>query len=222
MSAIPATSSNYSDLGLGLSGAAGAAKKDLGQADFLRLMTEQLKNQDPLKPLSNTEFLGQLAQFSQVQGIQDMQASLQMVAGVMASDQSLRAASLVGHQAQVVVDKVALSTDGQIAGEIAATGTGTIDVRISDASGKLVRRISIDAASAGTQPFVWNGRDDNGVALPAGSYGIQATLGTGADAAPLETTVAANIDSVSLSAQGLMLNLGALGSWPLSALRRLG
>src|SRR3546814_17285142 len=62
----------------------------LGQADFLRLMTEQLKNQDPLKPMANAEFLGQLAQFSTVQGIDKMQAGLSAGASVMERSEERR------------------------------------------------------------------------------------------------------------------------------------
>ncbi len=59
--------------------AANAQKKkatDLGIDDFLALMTAQLKNQDPMKPLDSTEFVAQLAQFGTVSGVQSMQASL--------------------------------------------------------------------------------------------------------------------------------------------------
>ena len=71
----------YSALGLNVPQS--QKSKSLGQADFLRLMTEQLKNQDPLKPLDNNQFLGQLAQFSTVQGIDKMQNAMEAVASVM-------------------------------------------------------------------------------------------------------------------------------------------
>ena len=68
----------FAALNTGTTGAATTAKKadTLGQADFMRLMTEQLANQDPLKPLSNSEFVAQLAQFSTVQGISDLNTTV--------------------------------------------------------------------------------------------------------------------------------------------------
>ena len=65
----------FAAINTGTTGATPTAKKadTLGQADFMRLMTQQLANQDPLKPLSNSEFVAQLAQFSTVQGISDAQ-----------------------------------------------------------------------------------------------------------------------------------------------------
>ncbi len=52
------------------------ANDQLDQADFLKLMTTQLQNQDPTKPLDGQQFMAQLAQFSTLNGIMDMKASL--------------------------------------------------------------------------------------------------------------------------------------------------
>ena len=58
------------------SAATAKGSETLGQKDFLTLLTAQLKNQDPLKPLENTEFLGQMAQFSTVAGIDRLNETL--------------------------------------------------------------------------------------------------------------------------------------------------
>ncbi|MGH8084390.1 MAG: flagellar hook assembly protein FlgD [Lysobacter sp.] len=194
----------------------------LGQADFLRLMTEQLKNQDPLKPMANAEFLGQLAQFSTVQGIDKMQAGLSAVASVMESDQTLRAAALVGREALIEADTVELAAGAGLSGEIAASGAGTIQIEIVDASGATVRRTTVQADAAGGVPWSWDGRDDAGNPTAGGQYTIRATSGTGEDSETLAVGVAAHIDSVSIEPQGLVLNLAGLGSHPLSAIRRIG
>jgi flagellar basal-body rod modification protein FlgD len=207
---------------LGLSSQAPERDTSLGQADFLRLMTEQLKNQDPLKPLQNAEFLGQLAQFSTVQGIDKMQGALSSVASVMESDQTLRAASLVGRDALIEADAVELAAGAGVNGEIAATGAGTIQVEIVDAAGATVRRTTVQANAAGGVPWQWDGLDDNGDPAAAGIYGIRATAGSGEDSESLAVGVAARIDSVSIEPQGLVLNLAGLGSHPLGSIRRLG
>src|SRR6478736_7438076 len=100
-------STDYASYGLGVD--TSSKKSSLGQADFLRLMTEQLKNQDPLKPLDNAQFLGQLAEFSTVQGIDSMQGAMNSMASVMENDQALRAAALVGHDALVNADSLTLT-----------------------------------------------------------------------------------------------------------------
>ena len=85
---------------LGLAGAANATTdrkaESLGQADFLLLMTEQLKHQDPLNPMDNSAFLGQLAQFSTVQGLQELNGTVSGFDDAMATDQLLRGAAMIG------------------------------------------------------------------------------------------------------------------------------
>ena len=194
----------------------------MGQADFLRLMTEQLKNQDPLKPLANTEFLGQLAQFSTVQGIEEMQGAMGAMASVMESDQTLRAATLVGRDALVQVDTVDLAAGAGVQGEIDAPSAGSIQVDIVDASGATVRRMTVNADAAGATPLAWDGTANDGSTAPAGRYSIKATAGSGEGSEGLEVRIAARIDSVSIEPTGLVLNLSGLGSHPLSSIRRLG
>ena len=221
MTTIPATNGN--DFAqYGLAATQGARKTQLGQADFLRLMTEQLKNQDPLKPLQGAEFLGQLAQFSTVQGINGMQQALGAVANVMESDQTLRAAALVGHDALVEASTLDLEAGAGMKGEVVATTAGPVQIDIVDASGQVVRRMSAQANAAGSVAYAWDGKTTTGAAAPAGRYSVRATSGTGSDAQSLAVRVAARVDSVSIEPTGLTLNLAGLGAHPLSAVRRIG
>ena len=194
----------------------------MGQADFLRLMTEQMKNQDPLNPLKGNEFLGQLAQFSTVQGIENMQQAMTAMASVMENDQSLRAASLVGRDALVEVDKVKLAEGAGANGEIVAAHSGPVQLEVVGAGGQVVRRISVEAAGAGPVQFAWDGKDGDGNALPAGTYTFRASSGSGDSSEALGVRMAARIDSVSIEPTGLVLNLAGLGSMPLSSVRRIG
>jgi flagellar basal-body rod modification protein FlgD len=194
----------------------------MGQADFLRLMTEQMKQQDPLNPLKGAEFLGQLAQFSTVQGIENMQSAMNAMATVMENDQALRAATLVGHAALVEVDQVQLGSGAGASGEIVASQSGPVQLEIVDASGVTVRRISLNASGSGPLGFSWDGKDEAGNPMPAGRYTFRATSGSGRETTALPVRLAARIDSVSIEPQGLVLNLAGLGSYPLSSVRRIG
>jgi flagellar basal-body rod modification protein FlgD len=217
---VSGTDNNYAGYGLGV--AAPTRNSSLGQADFLRLMTEQLKNQDPLKPLDNAQFLGQLAQFSTVQGIDSMQGAMTAMASVMESDQALRAATLVGREALVDADSLTLTSGTGVRGEISAMTSGPMQVEVVDASGAVVRRMTIESPSAGNVPFEWDGRDDSGAMAPSGRYSVRAAAGVGEDMQALDVRVAAHVDSVSIEASGLVLNLAGLGSVPLSSIRRIG
>lgn len=74
------------------------AASSLNQGDFLKLLVAQLSSQDPLQPVSNTDFLAQMAQFSTLQQTQTMQTNL---AGIQAGQALLQANSLLGRMVQV-------------------------------------------------------------------------------------------------------------------------
>lgn len=219
-----ANGSDYAALGLGQQQASRSTA--LGQADFLHLMTEQLKNQDPLKPLDNNQFLGQLAQFSTVQGIEGMQGAMAAMASVMESDQTLRAAALVGREALVGIESVDLAAGAGLRGEISARSAGPVTLDVVDANGNRVRRMTVEATSAGATPFEWDGRDEAGNAASAGTYRFRAVTGgsdpSAIDADLLGVRASARVDSVSIEPTGLSLNLAGMGSFPLSAIHRIG
>ncbi|MGY0620372.1 flagellar hook assembly protein FlgD [Lysobacter sp. A378] len=222
MTSIPATNNDNPYGALGLGNQQTARDTTLGQADFLRLMTEQLKNQDPLKPLDNNQFLGQLAQFSTVQGIEDMQSAMGSMASVMESDQTLRAASLVGREALVEADTVELAAGAGARGEVVAMAPGTVQIEIVDSAGAIVRKTTVEAGAAGNVAWEWDGRNDSGDPIAAGTYSIRASSGVGKEAEALDLRLAAHVDSVSIEPTGLVLNLSGLGSHPLSSIRRIG
>ncbi len=71
--------------------AQGKSEKTLGQSDFLRLMTTQLKEQDPFNPVDNQAMVAQMAQFSSVAGISEMNVSLKGIAEQIAAQTALLA-----------------------------------------------------------------------------------------------------------------------------------
>ena len=81
------------------------ANDQMDQADFLRLMTTQLKNQDPTKPLDGQQFMAQLAQFSTLNGIIEMKQSLDTLAQSLQSMNTLQASNLVGRSVLIDGDK---------------------------------------------------------------------------------------------------------------------
>ena len=101
---IEATSTQadlFSQLGIAGEAEENTAQLGLGQADFLRLLTTELRYQDPTSPLDSKEFLGQIAQFTTVDGIQGMQTSLAAATHSIQQAQVLQAASIIGHAALV-------------------------------------------------------------------------------------------------------------------------
>jgi flagellar basal-body rod modification protein FlgD len=213
--------------GTGAAGSAsqgsGIKKKDqLGQAEFLELMIAQLKNQDPFKAMDPSQFLGQLAQFGTVSGIQDMQAAFGTLSDAMRSSQVLDGATMVGREVLVPSDEVALGADGSVHGALdVPTGTTALQVNIRDANGALVRRMTLPTTS-GLNDFSWDGNADNGTRAAAGNYTIEAVANVAGKSGSLEMLLASRVNSVTIdSATGLTLNTNTLGSRALNDVRRV-
>ena len=206
MSTIDTT---YNDLGLSLQQP--VAQQSLGQEDFLRLMTTQLQNQDPFKPMENGEFLGQMAQFSTVSGIQELQTSFATLASSLSANQTLQAATLVGRSVLVPSGSGWLSAGEALRGAAFAPSSGQVLVDIVDASGQTVRSLDLGTQPAGLASFSWDGLDDGGEAAAEGAYTLRARLVQGASQTALETLAAGRVQSVGLSRDGLTLDLLGLG-----------
>src|SRR5699024_859930 len=131
-------------------------KKQMGQEDFLRLMITQLQNQDPMKPMENGDFLGQMAQFSTVSGIENLNNTMSSVTGALSANQALQAASLVERSALVAADSIEVSAGDGISGVIELpedVDYGVVTLR--DDAGQEVARIAVENDGTGLARFEW-------------------------------------------------------------------
>lgn len=214
------SNNTYSELGLSLK--ASEKKADnLGQSDFLKLMTTQLQNQDPLKPLESNDFLGQIAQFSTVSGIQGLQDAFTSLSSSLTSSQSLQASGLVGHGVLYPSKTGYLDGEAGLSGGVEVSASGQLAVEIVDASGAVIRRLDYGTQAAGTRYFNWDGKDSGGNTMPSGSYSIRATLTRNGTAEAAPTLAAGLVQSVALGSQGLSLNLAGLGTVAFSDVRQI-
>ncbi|RXR02681.1 flagellar hook capping FlgD N-terminal domain-containing protein [Pseudoxanthomonas composti] len=213
----------YSNLGLSAAGNTSTTKnKALQQADFLKLMTEQLQHQDPLKPMDNTEMVSQMAQLSTVQGIGDLNKTVTSLSDSMSTDQVLRGAGLIGHEVLVPSATLPLGAEGSASGLVAAKAAGVVDVTISDANGQPVKKITVTADKAGQLDFAWDGTDASGKRMPAGKYSISAgQTDAQGNQLSLSTYVQAPVESAIIGSDGIYLDLTGLGTTPLTNVLRV-
>lgn len=187
---------------------------ELGQDAFFELMVTQLQNQDPFKPMESGDFLGQIAQFSTVSGIGDLQKSFATLASSMQSNQALQASTMVGREVVIPRSAVTLGADGEVAlsGTLGAAAGG-VKLTIADAAGQVVRQVAFGPMAAGPLRYTWDGLDDAGHRAAPGSYSIKLEANIGGQVEGVETAVRARVDSVSLSRAGLAptLNVNGLG-----------
>lgn len=157
MISFDALRANAATSGTSSSSAAASGTSDLGQQDFLTLMLAQLKNQDPLKPMENGEFLAQLAQFSTVSGIEKVNDTLASLGGGMRDFRIATAANLLGHEVLVPGNIARVGADGTINGVIdLPQDASSVVIGYSDATtGALLHSQTLANQTKGLVGFSW-------------------------------------------------------------------
>lgn len=199
--------------------AAGAGKdKALSQADFLSLLTQQMRNQDPTKPMDSSQMLGQLAQISQVSATQSLQTSFDALSQSMQGNQLLQASSMVGRNVTVPSAAGQLQAGGLDGAVNVPDGGGTVLVQVIDADGNVLRTLNLGTPTSGLVAFHWDGKGDDGTALPTGTYGLKAQAGTTAVA----TYVSGKVNGVGMTGgDGAYLDVDGFGGVLLSQVAQI-
>lgn len=142
----------------------------LGKEAFMNLLVTQLRNQDPLEPMENTEFVAQLAQFSSLEQLWNMNGNLQTNVILTQSLQNSLLSGLIDHQIRVAGNNVILhqNEDAILCYELDTTAS--VSIEIMDESGAVVRTLQVGQGQAGENFTLWDGKDDAGEALAPGAY----------------------------------------------------
>ena len=196
----------------------------LGQAEFLELMTAQLRFQDPLQPMENGDFLGQMAQFGTVSGIDELNATMNAMSASFQSNQALEASTLVGRRVMVPATSGFLM-DGQsmtTAVDLEQPANRVV-VTIQNSAGQLVHREELGAQPAGLLEYEWNGEDADGNRLDNGEYRIAAEVHRGDTVTSGNTYTVVDVESVTLGVGGqdLTLSVSGLGDIGMDQVRKI-
>jgi len=141
----------------------------LGKDDFLKLFTMQLRYQDPLNPMSNTEFTAQLAQFSSLEQLSNISSQLHDLLVYQNSLQNTLTNDLIGRKVKVSGNEVYLKDKAEISYTLQSDASQA-KISVYNSSGDLVRTVDLGQQTSGEQNYVWDGKDNNGVQLPEGKY----------------------------------------------------
>lgn len=197
----------------------------LGKDSFLQLLVTQMKNQNPLDPQDNTQFVSQLAQFSSLESMQNLSSTVDTIASTYQSSQALQASSLVGRSVIVSGGSAVVDTTKGLTGSVVIPASNSsTTVKISDARGNLVDTIDLGAQAAGTTSFTWNGQNSDGTVATAGTYSFVATGTANGTATALSTYLPATVNSVTMGVSGaeMTLNLAGGTSVGLSKVQTIG
>ena len=167
---MTAVGSNFDDtlakLGISRSGMAGTPKLQtaaeagsLGQESFLQLLVAQMKNQDPFDPVKNEDMVAQMATFSNVAGISEMNKTLKDMASRLETSNASQAISYVGKTVLVEGDLAYPNTDGTLNAVLPLDAAAEdVQVQISDNAGNLIRTLQLGFRNAGDVEIDWDGK----------------------------------------------------------------
>ena len=176
-------------------------QQDLGKDAFLRLLVTQLNYQDPLSPMQNEAFVAQLAQFSALEQMQNINRNLEdsINADILlnkAMNNSL-VTTLIGKDVIANTNLISLNenTDVELGFRLNSAAK-EVTVDIYDSTGKLVRTIKMDGMNAGDHFVQWDGRDQHGKVLPPGKYTFDVKAGSGDSSSSVTTFIRGTITGV--------------------------
>jgi len=176
--------------------------------DFLKLLTTQMENQNPLEPLDGTEFTTQLVQFSSVEQQIAQNQRLDQLLALQQSNVVTGAVGFIGKTVEAAGNKAELINGQATIGYGLANEAESVTITIKDAAGTIVRTIQGEV-KAGNHSFTWDGKNTQGVDQPNGSYtfAVNATDKEGVDHT-IDTTIRGIVDGVAAENGLMVLKVG--------------
>jgi len=156
--------------------AATANKTSLGKDDFLKLLVTQMKTQDPLNPMDDKDYVAQLAQFSSLEQLTNINTGVTSMNTALGQQTQLTAVGFIGKE--VKSNGYTLSKTGSTVSALSYTlpsQAADVTMNILDSTGNIVRTVDLGAKQAGEQQFQWDGKGDSGVTLADGQYAVGIT-----------------------------------------------
>lgn len=188
------------------------------QNEFISLMVAQIQNQDPLNPLDGTEYVGQLAQFSQVQSMENMSSLMQNSMVLLDNMQVLSTAGLVGQTVYVSGSEFEL-TDAPQSGKVELDyASSQVNLIIADEFGQTTK-LPLGAHPAGDVDFTI---DPEALGLKPGNYTVSVEVQDG-QSSP-NVLLAGTVEQVRIPSTGgsAMVNIAGVGSVPFYQITQFG
>lgn len=198
------------------------AEQDKGmltQADFFALLTKELSNQDPTKPVDNNEMISQMTAFSTTDGVQKLNTSFDSFATSMTSSQALQASSLVGRSVLVEENVFGMSEGESVKGKLVSDKPASnVNIYVENVAGEVIQTVPVGSVAAGGFTFNWDGQRSNGEPAAEGAYRFRIVGLVDGKATELEAQTYRKVDSVTLAGAGgnIMLNLNGGSSMALA------
>jgi len=191
----------------------------LTQEDFFALLTQELSNQDPTKPVDNNEMISQMTAFSTTDGVAQLNEKFSDFATSMTSSQALQASSLVGRSVLVDDNIFGMAEGESVKGKIVADqAASNVSIYVENTAGEIIQTVPVGNVPAGSSTFTWDGMDKNGEPAPEGAYRFRIAGLVDGQASELQAMTYRKVDSVTLAGAGgnILLNLNGGSSMALA------
>lgn len=166
------------------------------QNEFLQMMVAQIQNQDPLNPLDGTQYVSQLAQFSMVEGVENLRVLQQQNLTKMDTQQVLQSTNLVGREVMAPANRISTDKEQSLHGQINLQQTAdSVALKVYDQNGNVVATQSWGATPQGTLSYELP-------VLPAGQYSFEVTASQGDSLLQPQNYIASEVERVTLPGTG--------------------
>jgi flagellar basal-body rod modification protein FlgD len=191
----------------------------LTQSDFFALLTKELSNQDPTKPVDNNELISQMTAFSTTDGVRSLNDSFGSFASSMTSSQALQASSLVGRSVLVEDNVFGMNEGEPVKGKIVTDKPASnVNIYVENIAGEVIQTVPVGKITEGGSTFIWDGQTAKGEAAAAGAYRFRVAGLVDGQASELQSMTYRKVDSVTLAGAGgnVVLNLNGGSSMALT------
>jgi len=177
---------------------------------FLTLLTEQMKNQDPLDPLDSTQFVNQLVDFSSVEQQISQNRNLESLLTLQSNSAETAAVSYIGRDATVSTPQTLLENGAAEWNYILPRDANSTSLIVRDQAGRLVTTINGENTS-GTHQLTWDGTNSGGSPMPDGVYSLEVLANDSDGAAiPIDIQATARVTGIDLSGPEVIIEMGRL------------
>jgi flagellar basal-body rod modification protein FlgD len=174
---------------------------------FLKLLTTQLQNQDPLSPLDTNQFTQQLVQFASVEQQLKTNSQLTTLVSLQQTAQATQALGFVGKTA-VVDGSTTAVTNGSATWNLSVPTNSNVNISITNSTGQTVFTGSYAVNAGNNLPFTWNGKGNDGTQWPDGKYKLTATAADSVgNSVAVSTQVHGVVNSVDLTQSPPLLSI---------------
>ena len=168
----------------------------LGRQDFLTMLVAQLEHQDPLNPMEGSDFSAQLAQFSSLEQLMNLNNTMENMASAFETNSESDVTALVGKEVTGEVDSIEVADGQPFGGAYTISQPGDVMVEIYDGDGNEVRALYPGQKSQGSYNLNWDGRNNSGNLVDDGSYKYKVFVNSGYGFEEMPSTVTGRVDSV--------------------------